>query len=195
MKPSEGQADLRVRRTHKLLWDAFMAELCIRPFEEITIKDICERAMVHRTTFYKHYEDKYALFAQGIGQMEADLMAEINALPGAASASDPTPAFILIFVHAARHQHFYKVVLGGETGGAFQKLIKQFIIDQTESKVKTLALVNTSPMIPPAVYAQFFAGAFISVLVWWLEHDMPYSAEQMAQYFLLMHDPLFFPHS
>jgi len=32
---------------------ALMAELSERAFEEITVKDICERAMVHRTTFYK----------------------------------------------------------------------------------------------------------------------------------------------
>ncbi len=59
MKTSGDRADLRVRRTHKLLWEALMAELSERAFEEITVKEICERAMVHRTTFYKHYEDKY----------------------------------------------------------------------------------------------------------------------------------------
>ena len=63
--PAE-QTDLRVRRTHKLLWEALMAELSQRTIEEITVSDICERAMVHRTTFYKHYEDKYALLEQGI---------------------------------------------------------------------------------------------------------------------------------
>ena len=36
---SEEQADLRVRRTHKLLWEALMAELSLRSFEEITVKD------------------------------------------------------------------------------------------------------------------------------------------------------------
>ncbi len=60
------QTDLRVRRTHKLLWEALMAELSERTIEEIAVSDICERAMVHRTTFYKHYEDKYTLLEQGI---------------------------------------------------------------------------------------------------------------------------------
>ena len=60
------QTDLRVRRTHKLLWEALMTELSERTIEESTVSDICERAMVHRTTFYKHYEDKYALLEQGV---------------------------------------------------------------------------------------------------------------------------------
>lgn len=35
--------------------------LAERPFTAITVQDICERAMVHRTTVYKHYADKYDL--------------------------------------------------------------------------------------------------------------------------------------
>ena len=30
-------------------------------YSTITINQICDRAMVHRTTFYKHFEDKDAL--------------------------------------------------------------------------------------------------------------------------------------
>ena len=95
MKTSFEQADLRVRRTHKLLWEALMAELSERAFEEITVKDICERAMVHRTTFYKHYEDKYALLEQGMRQMYDALVAEVvHAPPSAFStiSTNPSPS-------------------------------------------------------------------------------------------------------
>src|SRR5437763_13744482 len=61
MKPSNDVLDLRVRRTYKFLWDALLALMTERNFESITVTDICERAMVHRTTFYKHYEDKNGL--------------------------------------------------------------------------------------------------------------------------------------
>ncbi len=76
MKILERQEDLRVRRTHKFLWEALMAELSERAFEEITVKDICERAMVHRT-FYKHYEDKYALLEQGMRQKACEQKAMV----------------------------------------------------------------------------------------------------------------------
>jgi hypothetical protein len=38
MKSSFEPADLRVRRTHKLLWEALMALMAERAFEEITVK-------------------------------------------------------------------------------------------------------------------------------------------------------------
>src|SRR5260370_41559796 len=109
MKTSFEQADLRVRRTRKLLWEALMAELSERAFEEITVKDICERAMVHRTTFYKHYEDKYALLEQGMRQMYEALAAEdVQVPPSVFSVDHPPPYFILVFEHVSEHQHFYK---------------------------------------------------------------------------------------
>ena len=185
MKTSFEQADLRVRRTHKLLWEALMAELSERAFEDITVTDICERAMVHRTTFYKHYEDKYALLEQGMQQMYDTLVAEVvHAPPGAFSADHPPPYFVRVFEHVAQHQQFYRLMLCGEGIGRFQKLVKEYIAEQASARVRALTPANQHLTFPPAMHVQFFAGAVLSLLAWWLENDMPFSPHQMAQYLL-----------
>ncbi|MBZ0292889.1 MAG: TetR/AcrR family transcriptional regulator, partial [Anaerolineae bacterium] len=51
--------DLRVRRTRKLLQQALIELTVERGFSEITVGDIAERAMGNRSTFYRHYLDKY----------------------------------------------------------------------------------------------------------------------------------------
>ncbi len=191
MKTFEGQEDLRVRRTHKLLWEALMAELSARPFEQITVKDICERAMVHRTTFYKHYEDKYALLEQGMRQMYDILLADVNMPSPMPSVNDPHALLVRIFVHVAEHQQFYKLMLCGDGISRFQKLVKEYITEHTQVKISTLPLVDQSLVVPPAVQAQFFAGALISILAWWLENDMPLTPKQVAHSFLSLHRPLF----
>ncbi len=188
MKTSLEQADLRVRRTHKLLWEALMAELSERPFEEITVKDICERAMVHRTTFYKHYEDKYALLEQGMRQMYDALVAEEKHLPPSAySVEHPPPYFVRLFEHAAQHQQFYKLMLCGEGIGRFQKLVKGYIAETLSSKVRELPPTDQHLAVPLDMHAQFVAGAALSLLAWWLENDMPLSPRRMAQYLLSPH--------
>src|SRR5215831_7022273 len=53
--------DPRVKRTRKLLQDAFMALLAEKSFHAISVQDIAERATLNRATFYAHFEDKYAL--------------------------------------------------------------------------------------------------------------------------------------
>ncbi len=195
MKTSFEQEDLRVRRTHKLLWEALMAELSERPFEEITVKDICERAMVHRTTFYKHYEDKYALLEQGMRQMVAALVAEGEHLPpGAFSVDEPPPYFIRLFEHAAQHQQFYKLMLGGAGSGRFQNLVKKNIAEVVSTKMRQLPPANQHSVVPQtmavAMHAQFMAGAALSLLAWWLENGMPLTPRQMAQYLLSPHGTL-----
>src|SRR5262245_66001447 len=121
MNTSVEQVDLRVRRTRKLLWDALMAEMSARAFEEITVSDSCERAMVHRTTFYKHYEDKYALLEQGMRQMYDGLVTGAeHAPPSAFSLDDPPPYFFQLFEHVAERQQFYRLMLCGEGVARFQ---------------------------------------------------------------------------
>ncbi|HEX2909888.1 MAG TPA: TetR/AcrR family transcriptional regulator [Chloroflexia bacterium] len=190
MKTAAGQADLRIRRTHKLLWEALMAELSERAFEEISVKDICERAMVHRTTFYKHYEDKYALLEQGMRQMYDALVAEWHRPLSPFSVDQPPSYFIHLFEHVAQHQQFYKLMLCGEGVGQFQKLVKDYITEVAEAKVHELIPSSQPPTFPTAMQVQFFAGGVLSLLAWWLENDMPLSSHQMAQYLLARHGTL-----
>ena len=185
------QTDLRVRRTHKLLWEALMVELSERTIEEITVSDICERAMVHRTTFYKHYEDKYALLEQGIRQMYDDLLAEEEHMPpNAYSVEHPPPYFIRLFEYAAEHQQFYKLMVCGEGIGRFQKLLKEYIAEVVSAKVRELPQGNQHLAVPIEMHAHYISGAALSLLAWWLEHDMPLSPHQMAQYLLSPHGAL-----
>lgn len=51
--------DLRVRKTKKVLFDAFIKLLSQKPFDEITVNELCDEAGVRRATFYKHYSDKF----------------------------------------------------------------------------------------------------------------------------------------
>jgi AcrR family transcriptional regulator len=203
MKSNEtgSKEDLRVRRTHKLLWEALMAELTERTFEEITVRDICERAMVHRTTFYKHYEDKYALLEQGMRQMYDALVTQwhapaptpapapsnLRALPG---NHHPPAYFIGLFEHVAQHQQFYKLMLGGEGVNRFQKLLKNYITEVAGVRVQELIPTNQHLPVPPGMHVQFFAGAVLSLLAWWLENDMPLTPHQMAEYLLSRHNIL-----
>lgn len=53
--------DIRVQKTKKNIEDSFLYLVKEKPFTDITIKDICDEAMISRSTFYSHYKDKYDL--------------------------------------------------------------------------------------------------------------------------------------
>ncbi len=62
VKPeTAGKEDVRVIKTKRSIVDALMALLEKKTWDKITIKDICEQAMISRSTFYTHFADKYEL--------------------------------------------------------------------------------------------------------------------------------------
>ncbi len=59
----KNREDARVKKTKEKLFSAFRVLLSEKPFEEITIQEVCSRAEVRRATFYKHFTDKYDFLA------------------------------------------------------------------------------------------------------------------------------------
>ena len=53
--------DLRIDRTRNNIINAFITLRAKKPLEKITIKELSELAYINKATFYRHYEDIYAL--------------------------------------------------------------------------------------------------------------------------------------
>ena len=53
--------DLRVEKTKKAIINAFVSLRAKKPLEKITIKELCEMAVINKSTFYSHYGDIYEL--------------------------------------------------------------------------------------------------------------------------------------
>lgn len=55
------KATIGAKRTLTNLQQALLSSLCKKSFEEITVGELCEKAMLTRGTFYNYFEDKYDL--------------------------------------------------------------------------------------------------------------------------------------
>lgn len=53
--------DLRVVKTRKTIGEAFLELRSKNALEKIKVKELCELALINKTTFYKHYQDIYVL--------------------------------------------------------------------------------------------------------------------------------------
>ncbi|MBO0778862.1 MAG: TetR/AcrR family transcriptional regulator [Ktedonobacteraceae bacterium] len=156
-----------------------MSLMTERDFESITVTDICERAMVHRTTFYKHFEDKYDLLLQGMQDMHDSIIEEMDASVGTAPESDAVLRMRRVFEHVSRHERFYRLMLCGDGVGKFHTLLRTYLADRIETHLQH---EDQERPMPDAILAQMRAGMLISVIAWWLENDCPYTPAQMAQY-------------
>jgi AcrR family transcriptional regulator len=182
--------DLRVRRTYKFLWDALMALMTERDFESITVTDICERAMVHRTTFYKHYEDKNGLLFHGI---QDELNALFEAVDGAVDTpvemdeeadtrADTRAWLIAVFEHVLKRERFYRLMLTGDRFSQFSALLRKAMAERLERRVeRRLRQEGKQMSIPVALHAQMQAAGLVSMISWWLENDCPYTPAEMIK--------------
>ena len=60
----EQKESRRVTMTKLLLKTALIELMQEKPFPQITIKELCERADLNRTTFYLHYADQTAVLRE-----------------------------------------------------------------------------------------------------------------------------------
>src|SRR6266567_896932 len=146
--------DRRSRRTRHLVQSALMELLLEKRYEAITVRDILDRAGIGSSTFYAHYFDKEDVQTVLIEQMLGQLSKPI-------SQNTARPGLLpslALFRHIQEHsQHFQALVRG-----------------YAEER---------SPSVPLAVVAQYLAGAFLSLLKWWIETEMPSSPERMDEIF------------
>ncbi|MDR2655136.1 MAG: TetR/AcrR family transcriptional regulator [Oscillospiraceae bacterium] len=64
----------RVRLSKKLLKESLIQLLQQNKIHSISVREICDRAQINRTTFYKYYGSQYDL----LGDMEDDVLAAVD---------------------------------------------------------------------------------------------------------------------
>ncbi|MFJ7755862.1 TetR/AcrR family transcriptional regulator [Peribacillus muralis] len=83
---------IRNTNTKSSIEEAFTSLLRKKDIENITIKDITEKANINRATFYAHFEDKYQLFDE---MMHKAIMETINSKAGNLIILDKTHIEVL----------------------------------------------------------------------------------------------------
>ncbi|ARC29599.1 MULTISPECIES: TetR/AcrR family transcriptional regulator [Bacillus] len=176
MNDNEKQLDLRIRRTHKLLWDSLF-ELMTQSkqkYSTITINQICDRAMVHRTTFYKHFEDKDALLTFGFKRY-GKMIAEIP-------VSDRLSKPFQVMEQFLHHEEIGKIL---ETQMSDEQFISraQYLSHETrKQEIEALNQLCKNYTMPNDLIIEFYSGAITSLSAWWFKNERSVSAAEMDQY-------------
>ena len=74
----EKKLDLRIEKTYLALHLAFTSLLEEKLFENITVHELCEKAMIRRATFYKHFADKYEYFSFYLQEISRDFQSKLS---------------------------------------------------------------------------------------------------------------------
>jgi AcrR family transcriptional regulator len=177
--------DLRVRRTHKLLQKALIELTIEKGFADVTVHDIAERAMVNRSTFYRHYQDKYDLLSRYMAEL-SQLMdsqeSETVLAAGRDAVPDTTPAgLVRLLKHMQENADFYRVMLSKKGDPAFCAEGFRPYIEQGIRRMLPNEDLAADPSRPPVdLSVSYVLHAGVGAILWWLENEQRCSAEQLA---------------
>lgn len=195
--------DRRTNRTQAALRKALLDLISEKAYAAITVEEIAQRADVGRATFYLHYKDKDELLRDYFTDLIAERVQRFADFSLSLFSQDDPPAqtqalpvserpIAGVFQHAYEHAALYRLALQGEGAAALAEQLRQLtaaaLDDLLESKVKEAGL-ELRRQVPLDLVAQAYVGAFVGCLTWWLDHDMPYSPQEMARLFRLMFMP------
>jgi AcrR family transcriptional regulator len=178
----EIKQDLRITRTYKLLTDAFLQLMEEMRFEDITINVLCERAMIRRTTFYKHFADKYEFFAFIIKEIQRKFDAETAQK---ADTSKPQDYYVCVVQNMlgflAEHEKLVHSVLKSSMFPILLDILSEQIASDVGQKLKNDKDNGVELPANPELMARIFAGALISVAKWWLSHKDKISKDDIIK--------------
>ena len=168
--------DIRKQRSMTFLWQAFFELMTAgETFSHITINQICEKALVHRSTFYKHFEDKYDLLDFGL----SDLFADYHALSESKKLNQPFTWASQFFNNSSA-----QVLLDSQKKDeVFFDLLKNYSI--AILKNDALEAFNEIELIdlPLDLLAEFHVSSIFTLSNWQAQQSPTVSVEQMDRYF------------
>jgi AcrR family transcriptional regulator len=179
------KVDRRITRTKKLMHEALMSLIVEKGYEAVTVQDILDRADVGRSTFYAHYRSKDELLLSGVEHLRALFEQQQQSLLAAKHAgSGPEFNMVLeLFRHTAQHHKLYKAFAGKQSGEMLLKYVYRYLYDMLIVPHKALVKNKKALPVPIEVTTHWIVASLLSLVVWWLENNMPYSAEEMEEMF------------
>jgi len=173
---TQKQPDRRVRRTREGLHSALMSLIVEKSYDRITVQDLIDRADIGRSTFYAHYETKDDLLLSGLDRLTADIERHM--------ADEPSSTAILpslgVFRHAAENPEQIKSLMGSRGSDLVQRAALSTFTHRAKTAIDQQASDGETSDLPSDARAALMAGSLLALLTWWLDNDLPYPPETMA---------------
>lgn len=160
--------------------DAAMIELLeVKPFQAITVTDVCKTAGAHRSTFYSHYDNTLDLLNEVRNQTLLDFYASFEHLPREEALTDRK--FLDTYLKfIEEHKRLFRVFL--ENINLFDG---HGILTQMESDIQDISKTKSPHEEKLSRYKLLFtASGITSIVSFWLKSGCKESRDELADIIL-----------
>jgi AcrR family transcriptional regulator len=114
--------DLRQQRTKRSIVNAFLAMRSERPLEKITVRELAERAEIHKATFYLHYHDVYELSEQLENEVIDSVLSGLSS--PTSLLTDPERFNEELYCLLMAHESLMGILFSGSRAGMLASLLE-----------------------------------------------------------------------
>lgn len=178
MPADEPKESRKTRYTKAALRESLIELMQTRPILTISVKELCARAEISRSTFYAHYKDQYAL----LKQMEDETLTSVERMlkthAGPQGAAGTRAVLEAILTYIADNSHSIQVLLSENGDIDFQKRFFRRFTDA--QKMMRYFSEHTDNAEKTEYHLVFVVSGSIALLQHWLKNNMKIPIPEMA---------------
>jgi AcrR family transcriptional regulator len=163
--------DPRMKRTRAALCSAMLSLLQEKAFDEVSIRDITERAQVGYATFFRNYESIRAVLRDLI---EDQIRQVIELTVPAIERTRGRAAALALCTFVDEHRKLWTALL---TGGAAGIVREEF----TRQGIQVRTTLTRRAWSPVELANIFAVSAIVEILTWWLQRGPGLAVEEIAR--------------
>lgn len=164
----EQKLDLRIQKTYMSVTKSLIEMMEEMPFEDIKVKELCDRAMIRKSTFYKHFADKYELLEFIVKEVINDYNDRIRK---DSTADDPVAFYNnmldYVFEFAKANQKLIRSAIRSDSLVLLLNIMSQQVTPDICQKLKQDQERGRRMPASPEVMATFFAGGISESMRSW----------------------------
>lgn len=172
------KVDRRILKSQEAIKKAILELMIEKNFDNITIRDISDRANVSRGTLYLHYMDKYDL----LDKIIEEHISNLRELCHSASEMTFKEGNYVWFEYFADNHLFFSTMLNTKSAAYFRSRFLDLVVQEYKVEVDVTEGVNQG--LCDDVILQFFGAAIVGTVEWWFRNGIsiphPVMAEQIG---------------
>lgn len=190
---AEVKTDRRVQKTRQALQNALIELILEKGYDAVMVQDILDRANVGRSTFYAHFQAKEDLLMNHLDSLMKAFEAHAQPVLARHSAQQDEfagqvnlPLFMLRYVE--NQPRLFKALLGKHGSVKHNSYFQNFLGKYTLNILRNYSKARLAPQQIEMV-ATYLNSAFLSLLVWWIDNDLPCPVEELYTMMLRLIEP------
>ena len=177
--------DLRVKRTNKYIIEAFIRLVEEKGFEQVTVQNIADEAMINRATFYAHYKDKQDLYEKifdlAVESFTAILDFEDFVQGNRIKIRKIEAAMTELFLHIQNNRSFYLTIMDASAIEIIRKKLGLILTERYQEIFSTLRITEGDIEVPLYFIIDYMTSIFIGTLHWWLTAETTMTPDHLAK--------------